>query len=189
MTYAEHIKMLLKPLGIYELEKGLSAAEIEAAGEVFDGIDSISQTLDAESTAATAEGYGLEVYERILPNKPVFKSTQFRRDAICALLSVDETSFTAEALNRSLAGCGIPATVTETDEKYVVAVSFPGTKGIPDEIAQLKRRIEDILPCHLGVEYIFVYLTWEELEEYFNTWDSIETAGISWKALEGYGSI
>jgi hypothetical protein len=125
----------------------------------------------------------------MLPRKPVFKTVQFRRDAICALLSVDETSFSAEALNRSLAGCGIPAAVAETDEKYIVAVSFPGTKGIPDEINELKSRIEDILPCHIGVEYVFVYLTWDELGEHFDTWNSIESAGMSWKGLESHGSI
>ena len=57
--------------------------------------------------------------------------------------------------NDALRGCGIPAVVEETETKQVVAVSFPGVVGVPEDFARRKERVEAILPCHLQVEYRF----------------------------------
>ena len=48
----------------------------------------------------------------------------------------------------------------------------------------MKRIIEDILPAHLGIEYWFWYITWEELERKYPTWQSIEDRELTWDGLE-----
>lgn len=187
--YAEYIKTLLKPLGIYSLSGGFSGAEIEAVGAACDEIDGETENLERECIINTAENYGLSAYEEMLPKRPVYKTAEMRRDAICALLSIDDASFTETELNKVLAGCGLPAQVNETGEKFAVAISFPGTKGIPDDIEQLKERIESILPCHISVSYIYVYTKWSEFETYFDTWASVERQKLTWDGVEKYGSI
>ena len=74
-----------------------------------------------------------------------------------------EEPFTLAAMNDALRGCGIPAVVEETETKQVVAVSFPGVVGVPEDFARRKERVEAILPCHLQVEYRFAETTGEGL--------------------------
>ena len=44
--------------------------------------------------------------------------------------------------------------------------------------------IEDILPCHLAVEYVYWYVAWEELEERFVTWGDLEQPNLTWDEVE-----
>ena len=60
MGYGEHLRKLLRPLGIYDLTPGsLSGSELDALGA---GLDALSERMDyveRESALATAEGEGL----------------------------------------------------------------------------------------------------------------------------------
>ena len=58
--------------------------------------------------------------------------------------------------------------------------------GEPKEFQKLKKIIEDILPAHLGIEYDFWFLTWQELEDNFPSWQSIEDMELSWTELETF---
>ena len=50
----------------------------------------------------------------------------------------------------------------------------------------MKTIIEDILPAHLGIEYDFWFLIWQELEDNFPSWRSIEDLELSWTQLETF---
>ena len=43
---------------------------------------------------------------------------------------------------------------------------------------------EDVLPCHLGVEFYFRYLTWQECEALGTTWAAVEAAEHTWESFE-----
>ena len=106
-------------------------------------------------------------------------------EALAALLRIGGDSFTLEAINDTITGCGVPAVVKERG-KGEVSVSFPGVAGEPANFEELKKIIEDILPTHLGIEYDFWYLTWEELEANFHSWQEIEDLELSWTRLETF---
>ena len=63
-------------------------------------------------------------------------------------------------------------------------VTFPDVPGIPDGFEEMRKIIEDILPCHLAVEYVYWYITWAMMEEKFDTWGDIEELGLTWGELE-----
>ena len=42
----------------------------------------------------------------------------------------------------------------------------------------------NILPAHLGIEYVFWYITWEELERKISCWAEIEERQLTWEQLE-----
>ena len=65
-----------------------------------------------------------------------------------------------------------------------VEVLFPGIQGIPDNIEEIKKRIEQILPCHLEILYHYKYITWAELENWFSSWAELEAENLNWNALE-----
>lgn len=189
MSYEEYLKTLLAPLGVYDTENGYSAAELFSLGAAMDEASDSTETTERECIVSTAEDFGLLNYEKILPVKPVNRNTDTKREAIAALLRVDDTSFTENALNGILCGCGVPALVTETDIPDTVEVSLPGTKGEPDDMDEIRCAVESILPCHLNVIYRILYVTWEEVEQEFPLWIDLEDAELPWKELERYGSI
>jgi len=184
--YAEFLRNLISPLGIYRTEGGVSGAEISAFGRGLDGAHEVLSELERELFLSTAESYGLINYEKLLPLKPAYRTIEERRNALMGLIRMDGASFTLEAINRTLCGCGIAAEASESEKPMTVVVSFPGTRGIPENFEQLQAAIEQIIPCHLGIEYYFVYTQWDYLERCFRTWDDIESAGLTWAQLETY---
>ena len=186
MIHQDYLASLLRPLGVYDLSQGsLSGSELDALGF---GLDQLSGRLDyveRESALATAEGEGLRRREALFARTPVQYSIPLRREAIAALLRIGGDSFTLAAINDTITGCGIPAVVKETGTGQV-AVSFPGVAGEPEGFPELKTIIEDILPAHLGIEYDFWFLIWQELEDNFPSWRSIEELELSWTQLETF---
>lgn len=56
--------------------------------------------------------------------------------------------------------------------------------GTPDGFNEMKGIIEDILPCHLGIEYRYWYITWREMENKFGSWSALDTLNTTWEELE-----
>ena len=185
MAYAEFIRDLLRPLFVYDLDIGAGAAEIEALGDVFDGADTVSQSLHRESNPLTAEDYGIKKYEELFPFGSVYDDAESRRRAIEGLIRIDDGSFTLSDMNATIAGCGIEAVIGETETQYVVSVSFPGRHGVPENIDGIKERIGKILPAHIRADYVYTYPTWEVIET-LGTWADIAERNMTWNDIESY---
>ncbi len=123
MGYGEYMKNLLAPLQLYDLEHGAGAGELDVLGQFLDGLFDDFVCIEKESVISTAEDEGLAAYEHILPYVPVSGTTQERRAALCALLSIDGASFSCAEIARTLIGCGISAQAHETDSPEVDHVS------------------------------------------------------------------
>jgi len=184
--YDAYLRELIAPLGLYRTEGGVSGAEISALGLGLDGAHAVFSGLEREFFIDTAEDFGLINYERLLPLKPAYRTVEERRNALKGLICMDGASFTLDAINATLCGCGIAAEAAETEEHMTVSVSFPGTRGVPENIEQLQAAIEQIIPCHLGIVYAYVYTQWDYLESCFTDWDDIEYASLTWAGLETY---
>lgn len=66
----------------------------------------------------------------------------------------------------------------------MVEVRFPEVPGIPDGFEEMSKIIEQIIPCHLQIEYVYWYITWAILESKFSTWAELEAANLTWEGLE-----
>lgn len=186
MIHQDYLASLLRPLGVYDLREGtVNRGELEAYGVRLDHMAGELEDTAREMNLTTAEGFGLERVEELLPYRPVCATPDQRRAALAALLRIGGDSFTLAAINDTITGCGIPAVVKETGTGQV-AVSFPGVAGEPEGFLELKTIIEDILPAHLGIEYDFWFLIWRELEDNFPSWRAIEDLELSWTQLETF---
>jgi len=185
MSYFAYLKELLAPLGYYDLNSGAGAAELCAAGIVFDEIFDEILMIEREAFLLTADSYGLEFYESIVPSRPISNTDGDRREALMALLCIDGCGFTRDALNKTLRGCGINARVEESAQAMTLEVSFPGMRGIPINFGELQKRIEQILPCHLDIDYVFIYIRWMEME-WFVMWSEMEAVVADWAELERF---
>ena len=182
--YADYLKQLLAPLGVYDLSPGaINEAELFALGGQLDRIESQLKHAEREALPATAEQEGLELREMLFPGRPAAQTVLDRRSAIRALLQIDGDSLTPEGIGRAILGCGIPARAIEVDTGRLRVV-FPGISGPPEGFNDVQRRILEILPCHLEVEFYFRYVTWAEIEAAGITWDWTEQNGHSWVSFE-----
>ena len=183
MSHASYLRELLRPLGVYDLSAPFNGGELDAQGQALDRCMEGLEEVQRESSLVTAEDWGLENIARLLARRPVASEPRALASALAALLRIGGDSFTLAAINDTISGCGVPALVKELGVGQV-AVFFPGIGGEPEGFSELKKIIEDILPAHLGITYKFWFITWEELEEKFPTWLSIESQGLSWTGLE-----
>ena len=178
MSHAQYLRDLLRPLGVYNLEAPFNGGELDVQGAALDGAMDWLEEVQRES-------WGLENIARLFIRRPVAKEPKKLAAALAALLRIGGDSFTLAAINDTISGCGVPAVVKELG-KGQVSVSFPGIAGEPQGFQSLKEIIEDILPAHLGIEYDFWFLTWQELEDNFPSWQSIEDLELSWTRLETF---
>ena len=142
----------IRDAGIYSLERGYTKYTSNAG----------MAELRRESTLAEAESWGLERIIALLARRPLADTPTGMRKALAALMRIGGDSFTLEAINATISGCGVHAHVEEKEIPGEVAVSFPDIPGIPKGFKEIREIIEDILPAHLGIEYVFWYITWEE---------------------------
>ena len=184
MNYAQAMRELLEPLRVYHLEGTLNRGELDSLGAALDACGAVLEEIQREMLLSTAQGKGLEAMEKLLARRPVTHDLQRRRDALAALLRIGGDSFTLAAINDNLKGCGLNAVASETGTPGEVEVCFPEVPGIPDGFAEMKAIIEDILPCHLEIRYVYWYITWAMLEARFATWSDIEALGLTWGELE-----
>ena len=182
--YGEYLRQLLRPLRVYILESTVNGGELDAQGEALDEVEATLEEIQREMLVATAQDRGLEAVESLLAHRPVAVTPEDRQAALAALLRIGGDSFTLEAINDNLRGCGINAEASETSTPGKVEVRFPDVPGIPEGFAEMAVIIESILPAHVLIEYVYWYVTWALMEEKFKTWGDIEAVGPTWEELE-----
>ncbi len=181
MSYESYLAELLRPLGVYDLREGtVNRGELAAYGGALDGVGAELDGTAREMSLATAESFGLERIEALLPYRPVCVTADQRRRALAALLRVSGDSFTPAAINDTLAGCGLNAVAEETGEPNHVQVRFPDVAGIPEGFERMKEIIEELLPSQLEIGYKFWYNTWAMARDRHPTWGDAMAAALSW---------
>ena len=184
LSNEEYLVSLLRPLGVYDLREGnLNREELAAYGLALDSRETELNDTAREMNLTTAEGFGLERIEALLPYRPVCVTAAQRRAALAAQLRIGGDSFTPEAINDTLRGCGINARAEEGDEPGYVKVYFPDVAGIPEGFDRLREIIEEILPSHVEVTYVFWYNTWSMVAQRHSIFGEAEAAMLSWYGL------
>lgn len=80
-------------------------------------------------------------------------------------------------------GCGLNARAEETEQPNYVKVYFPDVAGIPDGFDQLRVIIEEILPSHVDITYVFWYNTWGMVAKRHPAFGDAADTGLSWYGL------
>lgn len=184
MSNASCLKDLLRPLGVYKLEDSFLGAELDSLGKALDELQEQLELVQREMCLTTAQGEGVERMAALFARRPVTQDAGQLALSLAALSRIGADSFTLKAVNDTIAGCGLNAVVSEGDGPGVVAVRFPQVAGIPEGFESMRAIIEDILPAHLLVQYLFWYQTWEELNARQLTWQDIHGQNMTWEVFE-----
>ena len=59
MSYADYLKGLLRPLGVYDLEAPFNGGELEVQGAALDRVEQALEQVRREGDLTTAESWGL----------------------------------------------------------------------------------------------------------------------------------
>ena len=184
MTYAEQLRALLRPLGVYDLNAPINGSSLDAKGAALDRMHEWLEEMVRETDLTTAQDWGLAEWKSLFSIIPASATVAELRDSLQALLRIGTGVCTLDAVRDTLSGCGIPTEVEEAGTG-VVKVSFPGTAGQPENFARLRANIEAILPAHVDSMYAFQYLTWAVLES--RKWKFRDIEGMTWDELERSG--
>jgi len=152
---AQQLRDLLAPLGVYRWEGSFQWGELQSEGEALDALAEDLRHTQREMSLATARDEGLEAISSLLRLPPATSDPADRRAALAALLRIGGGSFTLAAVNDAIRGCGVPARAEETGDPLRVVVRFPDCRDEPEDFDRLREIVEDILPCHLHIEYRF----------------------------------
>lgn len=156
MSHGQNLRDLLEPLGVYRWEGTFQWGELQSQGAALDGVEAELESIQREMNLTTAQAEGLDGVLALLGlEREEGALAEDLRQTAAALLRIGGDSFTLAAMNDTLRGCGLPARVEETGDPLKLKVIFPQAAGIPAGFAQIQARVEDILPCHVQVEYQF----------------------------------
>lgn len=184
MSNASNLKDLLRPMGVYRLEDSFLGAELECLGGALDELQEQLEQVQREMCLTTAQGAGVERMAALFAKKPVTDDVEQMAASLAALGRIGGDSFTLKAINDTIVGCGLNAAVAEGTAPGEVFVRFPQVVGVPRGFEQMRAIIEDILPAHLLVRYLFWYQTWAELNGRQLTWQDIQQANMTWESFE-----
>lgn len=171
MSYARELTALLSPLGVYTFREGsFSMAELQALGAVLDEARAELERGQRESLVMTAREEGLSEREALFRHAPIADSAEQRRAVIAGFWQISGDGFTLDALNRCAAACGAACVIGESGEVGRIRVRFPHIMGVPEAFEAMRAILEDVLPAHAGIEYVFRWCTWGETQTYGLLW-------------------
>lgn len=65
----------------------------------------------------------------------------------------------------------------------MVTITFVSIMGIPPNLADLQRTVENLIHAHLGLTWVFRYLLWNSLNAAAYTWEAFDAVGYTWDTL------
>jgi len=159
-------------------------ADMQAKGTEIDMLyQALEETLD-QFFVRTAT-WGLEYWEQELGiETDRLKPVDQRRAVVESKLRGAGTFSGRLVKSVAEAYAGGKVDVTFQPEAWSFTVSFVDTMGIPPNMEDLKRAIEELKPAHMAVEYEYRYLNWDDLDRKQVTWDELDAASLTWNELE-----
>ncbi|WP_369284018.1 putative phage tail protein [Oscillibacter sp. GMB15532] len=163
------------------LQKGAEFADIQQALEpevlaLWQARDGMMEQLNVDSAT-----WGLKYWEQAL-GIPVelAKPAAFRRSRVKSKLR--GAGVTTVAMIQSVAESfsNGDVEVTELPERYRVEIEFVGSIGTPPNMEDLTAALGEIMPAHLGWDYVIIYKTWDGVKK--NTWN--ELSAYTWQQVK-----
>lgn len=177
---------MINYLPIYERDSKVfqNLIDIEAL-EIDDRAEDIEDFI--KQLSINTATWGLTIYEQELEiKKDIDKSYEERRSAIKSKLR--GTGKADKALIKLVSDAHTNGDVDVTFDGKI-NIKFISVYGIPPNIEDLKRALEDVKPAHLDIIYIFNYIIWDEFDIYNKTWNQWDILNLSWDEFEIYKEV
>lgn len=122
--------------------------------------------------------WGMNIFEKELNIEYVEDKTTDERKAIISAKWRGAGKLTLELIQDTVKA--YTTNVVSVRFNGTIIIDFSDKIGVPNDVDSLMKSVEDIKPAHLGVDYIFRYRTWGDLQPF--TWKAIDK--YSWKNVK-----
>lgn len=122
--------------------------------------------------------WGMNIFEKDLNIEYVEDKTTDERKAIISAKWRGAGKLTLELIQDTVKA--YTTNVVSVRFNGTIIIDFSDKIGVPNDVDSLMKSVEDIKPAHLGVDYIFRYRTWGDLQPF--TWKAIDK--YSWKNVK-----
>ena len=76
--------------------------------------------------------------------------------------------------------------VDETSAPYTVRIVFESVMGVPPNMTDFIRALEEVKPAHIVFDYQYKYNTWDDFEAFHHTFDEWAAIHVTWDELMTY---
>jgi hypothetical protein len=179
---AKSESMMARTPWYYQQSRIFTAIQESIAAE-YDTIDADDTDLQLQFRVQTAT-WGLKYWEKEWGITTVESdSYEIRRSRIMAAMR-GLGNFGADLIeNVCAAFINGDVRVKFLIPKHVMVIKFVGKRGIPPNLDDLKAIVDNLVHAHLGVEYQFTYLIWDELDAQLLTWSQLDAVGLTWNDI------
>ncbi len=135
--------------------------------------------LEQESVINKAGAKGLGIMELEFGLNQTVVDIEERRERLKAKLRGSGTTTPQMVKNIALAfDCG-DIDIIFIPSEYKVKIKYVSKKGVPKNENDFKKAIQDIMPAHLVLEYLYTYTTWNFIK--LETWNNL--SGFTWQEV------
>ncbi len=187
MNALESMVSKLKATGIYTLN-GTSLVDYElqayAAGLKM-ATDTFAQ-LEQESFIATATDYGISNRETQF-QVGAYGGSEERRTALLKRGAITPNDFTKADMERVLSMAGLNAEICENTAAKKLYVNCLGETADNAAMQSALRIAKLFLPAHLNAELDFRSISWNNIDQLDECFDTKDSFGYTWDAIDCYG--
>jgi len=188
MTALESMVSKLKATGIYTLSGGsLVDYELQAyAAGLNMAIDTLAQ-LEDESFIATAADYGISNRETQF-QVGAYGGSEERRAALLKRGAITPNDFTKADMERVLTIAGLNAEICENTAAKKLYVNCLSETADNVAMQSALRIAKLFLPAHLNAELDFRSISWNNIDQLDECFDTKDSFGYTWDAIDCYGN-
>lgn len=187
MNTLDTMMKMLRPLGIYSLIPTSAVyKELSAYSAALDDLSEMHETLLRESVAATAESYGLDLFESIYGPPQNGMDTAMRREMLTARFSLTGNDFTPGGAARALRALGLDAVIYEYPKQNLLHIVCTGSYTRAQRI-WMTAQVNELLPAHLQIVLDFRTLDWALIDRKNMTFSAMDAKNLTWEAIEAFG--
>ena len=172
---------MINSLPLYERSSRIFQQVFQAEGAEFADLHGNVDDIRLQLFVDTAT-WGLAIYEKELGivtdlNKPLVERRGVIRSKMRGYGKVDAALIKLVVDSYTNGGADVTF-----DGK--INVIFSNVRGIPENMNDVYKAVEDIKPAHLDVTYDFLFTTWERFDNFNYTWDSLDALNKTWNEIE-----
>ncbi len=182
----DSMRSALKPLRIYSLEPSTVVDwELQAYAAGLEMAYELISELKAESFVLTASDYGLAGREKQF-GMGGQGTPQDRRAAVLKLGAVTPNNFTKADMEQILEIAGLNSEILENPAANTLYINCLTENA--DETARrvAKKAANMFLPAHLGAELDFRSISWNNIDQKDESFDTLDGMELTWDLIDHY---
>ncbi|MCQ4021536.1 MULTISPECIES: putative phage tail protein [unclassified Ruminococcus] len=186
MKAYESMTKKLKPTGLYLLEENAAvSSELKTYSEGIDSKDDELDVIIREAFVASAEDYGLSMWEELFGAVQNGVDVQRRRELIKARMKLSNLSFTPAGVQEIIRSLGIDSfDVSENPSLNLLTIDLSAQSYSKARRRWIKEQLEELLPAHLEIVVIFGNASWNYIDSLQLTADQMDAKGYTWNSID-----